>query len=373
MIIKSMSRKDPSFTQLYDYITRDEAHDYHYSYTNNFILQDRDAIIQEFQRNAQLLTRRKNANYLYHEVISITRANGISEQQQKEILHKIVAEYVNSRARDCLVYGGLHDEKDNNLHFHLMISANRLNERSRYRLSKKQFDEIKKGLESHVLEKHPELEQELIINREAKETLSKNAAELKRRTGQIPERDLLKSKLEDIFKSAQNKTEFFNYLSKQKLEIYIRGKNVGIKDTQTGRNHRLKTLGLLEQFQELSQAIGLQLSHTKSSEDQAKTKNQTKQQKSPPETQQKTEDKKNDKENQESKNRDPKPQTQATGTQSEKHTQDSLSTKPEHQVPSRQCKIKELKKQFIRQAKQELQSKRKTRQKKHKPKQKGKH
>ena len=258
MIIKSMSRKDPSFTQLYDYITRDEAHDYNFSYTHNFILQDRDSVLQEFRRNAELLARRKNANYLYHEVISITRATGISEEQQKEILQRLVDQYISSRARDCLVFGGLHDEKDNNLHFHLIISANRLNERSRYRLSKKQFDEIKKGLESHALEKHPELEQELIIGREAKEKLSKKGAELKRRTGKTPQRDILKSKLEAIFRSSQTKAEFFTQMSEAKLEVYIRGKTIGIKDIRSGRNYRLKTLGLLDEFQAVSKRLEME-------------------------------------------------------------------------------------------------------------------
>lgn len=259
MIIKSMSRKEPSFDQLYDYITRDKDLDYHYRFTHNFIRQNRDGTLAEFHRNAQLLRRRKGANYLYHEIISITRSQQISEEKQKEILHELISQYVQSRARDCLVYGGLHDEKDTNLHFHLMISSNRLNESSRYRLSKQQFDEVKRGLEAYVLEKYPELEQAQLITKERMRGKSNHKEqELKRRTKQPSQKDRVKEKLRDIFHSAASKYEFFTLLDEQGFSIYMRGQQVGVQENKSGRKHRLSTLGIDTEFQELSQNIGLE-------------------------------------------------------------------------------------------------------------------
>ena len=123
MIIKSMARKEPTFQQLYDYITREGDYAPEYCFTRNFILRDRENILRDFERNAKLLSKRKNGNYLYHEIISITRAEGISQKEQQELLFKIVQQYAENRAKDCLVFGGLHIEKDNNLHFHLIISV----------------------------------------------------------------------------------------------------------------------------------------------------------------------------------------------------------------------------------------------------------
>lgn len=259
MIIKSMSRKEASFGQLYDYITRDKDLDHHYRFTHNFIRQNREGILQEFHRNAQLLKQRKNSNYLYHEIISITRSQKISEQQQKEILHELVTQYVQSRARDCLVYGGLHDEKTANLHFHLMISSNRLNDSSRYRLSKKQFDEAKRGLESYVLTKYPELEQAQLITQERKRGNSSNKEqELKRRTKQPSQKDRVQQNLRDIFHSSASKQEFFSLLDEQGLSIYLRGQQVGVQENKSGRKHRLTTLELDEEFQKFSKQIGLE-------------------------------------------------------------------------------------------------------------------
>ncbi|MGI1671639.1 MAG: hypothetical protein K6L74_15120 [Neptuniibacter sp.] len=259
MIIKSMSRKEASFDQLYDYITKDKDLDFHYRFTHNFIRQNRDGILREFHRNAQLLQQHKGANYLYHEIISITRSQQISEEKQKEILHELISQYVQSRARDCLVYGGLHDDKETNLHFHLMISSNRLNESSRYRLSKHQFDEIKRGLETYVLQKYPELEQAQLITKERARGKSNNREqELKRRTQQPSKKDRVKEKLRDIFHSASSKQEFFALLDEQGLSIYLRGQQVGVQENQSGRKHRLSTLGIDREFQEFSQKIELE-------------------------------------------------------------------------------------------------------------------
>ncbi len=161
-----MSRKEPTFAELYDYITRDGDHDTHYSFTQNFILRERDAILNEFERNAAFLSKRKNGNYLYHEIISITRATGISEAHQKELLQDIIRQYAQSRGKDCLIFGGMHIEKDNNLHYHLMISANALNQARRYSLKKASFNNIKKLTELYVLERYPELEQAKLISKE---------------------------------------------------------------------------------------------------------------------------------------------------------------------------------------------------------------
>ncbi len=120
-----MSRKQPSFTQLYDYIVRDNDNDTDYNFTHNFFSTEREDILTEFYDNAELLKKRMGSNYLYHEIISITRSRQLSEQQQKELLRDITQQYINSRAKDCLVFAGLHDEKENQLHYHLIISANK--------------------------------------------------------------------------------------------------------------------------------------------------------------------------------------------------------------------------------------------------------
>lgn len=246
-----MARKEPTFEQLYDYITREHDYDENYCFTQNFILKNRGAILKEFERSASLLAKRKNGNYLYHEIISITRAEGISEKEQKEKLMSVVRQYAQSRARDCLVFGGLHIEKDNNLHYHLIVSANELNQSKRYRLSKKQFSEVKIGLETHVLKHIPELEQTKLISADKKyrSKTSNKEQELKRRTGKPSQKDLFRDKLERILGKARNRKDLDVRLDKADIECYLRGKTVGFLDRTTQRKHRLKTLGLVAEYE----------------------------------------------------------------------------------------------------------------------------
>lgn len=257
MIIKSMARKEPSFGQLIDYMSDIDKADEQYNVYQNLFSRKGADIEQEYLRNAERMAKRKNGNYLYHEILSISKAERLADKKQKQILRDIAYEYAKRRADGNLVFGTLHDDHDNHLHYHLLISANAVGESKKTRLSKRQFDQLKKGMEQRVLETYPELEQTLVIGQEAGEKLSRKGSERKRRTGKVPERDALKAKLQDIFNDCDTKEDFFAALDDANLEFYVRGKTLGVKDLATERNHRLKTLGMLDNFQALSDRIEL--------------------------------------------------------------------------------------------------------------------
>lgn len=252
-----MARKEPSFGQLIKYMLDIDKADQHYNVYQNLFSRNATDIEQAFLDNAALMKRRKNGNYMYHEVLSITKPTKLEAKKQKQILKNIAYEYVKNRANHNLVFGTLHDDHDNHLHYHLLISANELGESKKTRLSKAQFDKLKKGMEARVLKRYPELEQKVAINQEAGEKLSHKGAERKRRTGKVPERDALKAKLQAIFEQCKTKEDFFAALNKANLEFYVHGKTLGVKDLATDRNHRLKTLGMLDNFQVLSDHIEL--------------------------------------------------------------------------------------------------------------------
>lgn len=257
MIIKSMSRKEPSFRQLIDYMSDIDKSDEQYNVYQNVFARKAEDLEAEFQQNARLIPKRKNGVYLYHEILSITAAQKLDRKQQKAILRDVAYEYAQRRAKQNLVFGALHDDHDEHLHYHLLISANAAGESKKTRLSKAEFDRFKKSMEKLVLERYPQLEQEVVINREAGEKLSNRGAERRRRTGATPERDRVKQKLHDIFASAPDKQSLFEALTDAGMEFYARGKTLGVKDLATDRNHRLKTLGLLEAFNNLSDRIEL--------------------------------------------------------------------------------------------------------------------
>ena len=85
MIIKSMSRKVPSFGQLLGYIDR-EAGGEAYTLRHNLRGRDHASIEQEFSCNADLLQQRRNGVFLYHEIISISRAQGCAFRRIRPVV-----------------------------------------------------------------------------------------------------------------------------------------------------------------------------------------------------------------------------------------------------------------------------------------------
>ena len=165
MIIKSMSRKHRSFSQLYNYMKDGSSRSSEYDYFSHNVYARKDQdIINEFVTNSRKVKARKNGNYLFHEVIAITKSKQLTLEQEKERLFDIVRTYVDMRCKNNLAAGYLHDEKDNNVHFHLMISSNELDAFKNQRLTKFDFDKAKKQLERYVIETYPELEQDIIMN-----------------------------------------------------------------------------------------------------------------------------------------------------------------------------------------------------------------
>lgn len=256
MIIKSMARKSPSFRQLAKYMDKGKKNHKSFEvFYNNLYSRENEGISEEFKNNADNLKYRKNGNYLYHEVISITRSPEMDFEKQKEILYSLVNDYVSLRAKRNLVYGIMHTDKKNDLHYHLMISSNELGSEKRHRLNKSTFANIQKSIEKNVLNNFPELGQKIIYNQNKAEKTKKGEYELKKRTGKESQRDIVKRELTEIFKTSKGKADFFNKLSASGYEVYIKGNTIGVKWEKTGRNYRLKTLGLLDKFNSISGKI----------------------------------------------------------------------------------------------------------------------
>ncbi len=279
MIIKSMSRKDKSFGQLVAYMSDIAKSDEQYNIYHNIYSRKIEDIEQEFLQNAEYVPKRKNGVYMYHEILSISKAKHLSDS--KAILREIAYQYAKQRAGNNLIFATLHDDHEHHLHYHFLISSNAVGESKKTRLSKVQFDTFKKNLESRTLEHFPELEQKVIINKQAGEKLSRKGGERKRRTGKTPQRDIVKQKLETIFANSETKQGFFEAMSKAGFEIYVRGKTIGILDTAHNRKHRLKTLGLLSAFEVMSARIELDEAAKQTTKKQRKRKSSQKENKKP--------------------------------------------------------------------------------------------
>ncbi len=270
MIIKSMSRKEPSFDQLVAYMSSEKS-DARYDLHQNCFSRGSEDIAREFYTNSQLLAKRRNGNNLYHEIVSLKVKQGQDQRQIKEDLRDIAERYINERSPHNMVYGCLHEDHDHNLHYHLMISANERGERVRLRLTQKQFDAVKRDLETHVLENYSHLEQQQLITAiSTSEKMSVKAGEMKRRTGALPKREEIKHTIQEAMNQTNSMYNFSFFLSERGYQFYTRGKNFGV-DVQhedgTSKKYRFSTLGIHEEFEAFQN--DMQSKHTEEMHSQA--------------------------------------------------------------------------------------------------------
>lgn len=262
MIIKSMSRKHRSFSQLFNYMKNGSSQSSEYDFfSKNLYTNNGKEITAEFLRNARLLKARANGNYLFHEVISLTKSKQLTLEQEKERLFDIIRLYTEKRCDNNLVIGFLHDEKSNNIHYHLMISSNEVGEYKNQRLTKFDFDKVKKSTEKYVIDKYPELEQDIIINWQKNKTKkvqqktkqSNKAGEVKRQGGRLEKKEKITNTLRDVFAKCHCMSELFTHLAEQKIEMYNRGKTIVFITLHDNKKYRLKTLGLEEAFHQIDE------------------------------------------------------------------------------------------------------------------------
>ena len=115
MIIKSMSRKEPSFGQLVAYMS-DEKSDRAFDLHHHVFTRDPGDIAAEFAENARLLGKRKGGNYLFHEILSLDTRECGQGREVKEKLRLLAFEYIERRCARNMVYGAMHRDHDGHLH-----------------------------------------------------------------------------------------------------------------------------------------------------------------------------------------------------------------------------------------------------------------
>lgn len=258
MIPVSMSRKTRSFRQLSAYMDSEKS-DTRYDLHHNYFVRGRENIAGAFFENSQHLKSRRNGNYLYHEILSITLEQGVDRAYAKQCLREITLKYISERCPRNMVYGCLHEDHADHLHYHLMISANELGEEKRHWLTKSQYDAVKRDLETHVLENYPDLKQRKIITADRKEKRSsRKAAAQKRRTGKLERQEQVRDTIFGAMAHTSSFADFEAKLKAQGFEYYRRGKNHGVRVSHEDgkvQNYRFSTVGAGTAFEEYLKAL----------------------------------------------------------------------------------------------------------------------
>ena len=255
MIIKSMARKAPTFTQLIAYFGRDGGIGKEATFSRNLYHTGANArlVAKQFQENHQFLPERKNGNALYHEVIVLEYQPYLSKKQLSKILVQLADRYCERRAPNQLAWGKVHFDTEFP-HIHLMLSANAIRSNKRYRLNRASFANIQVDLEQYKLQNFPELRGMPVYTRQSlchnpKVTL--NEGEAVRRTNKPSRKMQAFTLLEPIFQTATEQSALNARLMVSGFQLYQRGKTWGVLHQESGIRYRLTTLGLMPEFERI--------------------------------------------------------------------------------------------------------------------------
>lgn len=259
-----MPRKQRSFQQLFDYINAPEQKGVAWLFNLRTEQDDRSTITDEFLANARLLPQRKNGNLLYHEIVSFHQDD--QSQLSADQLQDLCREYLQRRAPYNLVYAKAHYDTAHP-HIHLMISANAVASKQRLRLSKQQFNHIRRDLERWQQMRYPALQHSVAYNQDrqppasqqeehlasvAPRACSRAEQERTRRLAQstsAAKRPSLKDQLgqlvRDTLASVHSHEALLVRLAQQGWHLYQRGTGYGIESNTTGKRYRLSSLGVM--------------------------------------------------------------------------------------------------------------------------------
>lgn len=246
MIIKSLARKRPGFRQLIGYIDRSGGEAFS---RNLYGATSPGDVARAFEQNHTLLSKRRNGNSLYHEVLVLPPQPDLSEAQQTKILRKLADRYCELRAPGNLAWGVAHHDTDNS-HIHLMISANAAQSRSRTRLSKAQFADIQSDMEREARSRFPELIQTNVYEKPAQTKRGKRTREdaMERYSQVMSQKAFIAGQIEYYLPLSTTAGELKTHLAKINFELYQRGQHIGVRNKLTGKRYRLKNLGLEAAF-----------------------------------------------------------------------------------------------------------------------------
>lgn len=242
-----MSRKSNSFSQLYDYLTRDKSN---HTFTRNTYsnAKNKKELINEFMHNAKYLKGARGKVSLYHELLSL-EANTLSLQRQKEILLDMAENYLKERADNHLSYGVIHEDKEH-MHLHLMISANEIEGEKRIRLSKSDYSKIQNRLEAYKNYKYSELgKSSFYKDKKDLSRTKRKEQEIKHKRGKRSLKENIAQELKDIFAKATTETYLKKHLASLGYTFYTRGGTTGV--IYEKRKYRLKTLGVEQAYKAL--------------------------------------------------------------------------------------------------------------------------
>jgi hypothetical protein len=256
MIIKIKSRKRPSFKQLLEYITNNEKSLLQNKEKRSFIITHNlkgkriKQWVEQFKTNETYRKiKRTDSVCLFHEILSWHGDDAKNITPEK--IEAMTREYIKLRNPNGMYVAVPHFDKE---HYHVHLCASGIEYRTgkSLRLSKTNLQKLKKNIQDYQVEKFPELSKSVVQHgKKEKSMMTDKEYQIKQRTGRMTDKEMVIDILNNCYKKAISKEEFFENLLGCGLKTYIRGRNIsGIIFNE--RKFRLKRLGFTaERLQEL--------------------------------------------------------------------------------------------------------------------------
>ncbi|KAB2912879.1 MAG: relaxase/mobilization nuclease domain-containing protein [Bacteroidetes bacterium] len=263
MIIKSLSRKTPSYRQLINYVLHENEKPApdgleRFVYTKNLTGHTVDEWVQSFEtQESYRLYQRSNQNYLYHVIISwhISDRQNITTAMLKDIAREF------AKRRGISLYVATPHFLQNAVHLHVVHSSLELLTGRSLRISKGEFAKLKRDLEAIQLERYPEITHSVVDHdKNNKVRIHDNEYHLKARTG-TTDKEILTHAIEQALTISASPDDLKQLLQEQGITVYERnGRLQGVLAPKTNRKVRFSRLGFDNHIN------ALQKEHTKEKE-----------------------------------------------------------------------------------------------------------
>ena len=155
-------------------------------------------------------------------------------------------EYIRQRNPNGIYVAVPHFDKD---HYHIHICASGVEYKTwkSFRLSKTDFQKLKKEIQNYQIQKFPELSKSIVTHgKKGKSFLTEKEYQLKLRTGRETIKEHVMAMLISSYKKANSRDTFFEVLNECNLKTYERnGQTTGV--VFNGHKFRFNRIGFTEE------------------------------------------------------------------------------------------------------------------------------
>lgn len=222
MFVKILSRKNPSFKQLAEYILKDRT----LSKSTKDILKHNlkgtsiEAIVKEFERNETFRTfTRKDQVALFHEIISLS--SNEEHYIPDEVMLDLTRKYLDLRGAKGMYLAALHRDTEH-LHAHVMTSALEYATGKAHRISRSALQDIKILLQDYHLQKYPEITESFCNHSEGRSYAKNKEYHRRHKEERTKLKESVQQQVQDLFKQSKSFDEFLALLRDNGLHHYER-------------------------------------------------------------------------------------------------------------------------------------------------------